>query len=113
MYEIPNKGVNLSTWNIENYKIIRKSDGNIRVDNEPLICYHFHGLKLYLNGTNRLRAYPITVFHIFIYKKCLEGLQDAYTVLQQHDPSWKYGTLPRLHILRIIKQRAFAYIRRK
>lgn len=41
---IQHKGVNLALWNIGNYQI-SQSDGQVMVDEQPLIFYHFHGLK--------------------------------------------------------------------
>jgi hypothetical protein len=38
------KGANLAPWNVSNYRI-RKDGGHIWVDEQPLIFFHFHGLK--------------------------------------------------------------------
>lgn len=44
VYSIEHKGANLAPWNVGNYKL-SKLRGKIRVDDEPLIFYHFHDLK--------------------------------------------------------------------
>jgi hypothetical protein len=43
---ISHKGVNLAPCNIANYRF-DVVDGQVRVDDDPLICYHFFGLKEY------------------------------------------------------------------
>ncbi|MFA6432636.1 MAG: hypothetical protein WCV82_02350 [Candidatus Paceibacterota bacterium] len=104
VYEIPDIGVNLGTWNIKNYKITRNVGGDLMIDDQPLICYHFHGLRLYLNKQNKVRAYPITVLHSGIYKPCIEALEKAYIGLMIVDPKWVYGTIARPSMLRLLKQ---------
>lgn len=42
---LPHKGVNLAPWNVANYELRQLADGQLMVDDEPLILYHFHGLK--------------------------------------------------------------------
>ena len=105
VYELEDRGVNLSTWNVNNYKITKVKDGKFLVDNEPLICFHFHGLKLYFNRKGHLRAYPITVFHTRIYNVCIDALQVAYDYIRTIDPQWSYGTVSQINILRVIKQK--------
>lgn len=41
---IAHKGANLAPWNIGNYRI-DLIDGQVVVDGEPLVFFHFHGLK--------------------------------------------------------------------
>ena len=41
---LANKGANLAMWNIANYRITRKAD-RVMVDDDPLIFFHFHGLR--------------------------------------------------------------------
>jgi hypothetical protein len=41
---ISHKGGNLASWNLENYTISVES-GRVLVDAEPLVFFHFHGLK--------------------------------------------------------------------
>jgi hypothetical protein len=103
--ELRDKGVNLSTWNIENYKITLSRTDGFFIDNDPLICYHFHGLKIYFDRAGRIQAYPITIFHKEIYRSCIAALQKAYTQLHTLDKTWVYGTSPRPDILRLVKQR--------
>jgi len=45
-YVIQHKGVNLMPCNIGNY-VISLKDKEVYVDDDPLICYHFFGLKGY------------------------------------------------------------------
>lgn len=107
--EMEEKGVNLGTWNLEKYKV-RKKDGVFFIDDEPLICFHFHGFIAYLGGGRGLRknatikAYPITVHHKTIYDIYIKELQKAYDEMLLADPEWKLGFAPPLSVLRIIKQ---------
>jgi hypothetical protein len=43
--EIGQKGVGLAPWNVANYQL-REVDGGVLVDSDPLINYHFHGLRI-------------------------------------------------------------------
>jgi len=42
--EVPHKGVNVATYNVNGYQITER-DGGIMVDDVPLVCYHFHRVR--------------------------------------------------------------------
>ncbi|MBI3442705.1 MAG: hypothetical protein HY007_02975 [Candidatus Sungbacteria bacterium] len=101
--EISEKGANLGTWNLERYTV-RKKRGEFYIDDEKLICYHFHGLVVYLEKHGILKPYPATVHQKEIYKIYLKELQKAYNEIIAVDPSWHYGFAGKLSLLRRIKQ---------
>ena len=41
---LQHKGVNLAPWNLDNYQIVSNAKG-IWVDEQPLVFFHFHGLR--------------------------------------------------------------------
>lgn len=108
--EITEKGINLGTWNLERYRISRKNK-NFFIDDEPLICYHFHGLIAYLKKNAIIKTYPITIHHKEIYGTYVQALQKAYDQILAVDPKWKLGFAPKLSFLRIIKQQITQKIR--
>jgi hypothetical protein len=68
---LDHKGVNVALWNLANYQI-GWNGMNVMVDEQPLICFHFHALKRIrswlfdLNCSDyQLRPSPIVVQRIF------------------------------------------------
>jgi putative methyltransferase (TIGR04325 family) len=50
---VEHKGVNLALWNVDNYRLDER-DGRVTVDDEPLIFYHFHGVRPKPDGSVEL-----------------------------------------------------------
>lgn len=78
---LQHKGVGLAPWNIGNYKL-SLTENRVMVDDQPLILYHFHGLKrlnerIYNLGFSEYkeRADHITKNHI--YKEYIKWLKYA------------------------------------
>ncbi len=94
VHVLENRGANVASWNIETYDRARW----------PLIFYHFHGLKIYMARTGRIKVYPVTVRDRRIYGPYLDALQTAYDKARGIDPSWSLGCAEPLDILRRIKQ---------
>lgn len=55
---IEHKGVNLALWNVDNYTLGEHQDA-VTVDGEPLIFYHFHGIRLLDDGSFDLWLPPL------------------------------------------------------
>ena len=46
---LSHKGANLAPWNLANYKV-RASAGQVWVDEQPLVFFHYHGLRQIVRG---------------------------------------------------------------
>src|SRR2546421_3029872 len=68
------KGANLAPWNIDNYGISVR-DGAVRVDDQPLIFFHFHLLKR-LGG--RLYEHDLAAYGVKPTKAILRGIYAPY-----------------------------------
>jgi len=109
VYEIPDKGINLATWNIFNWKITEKNS-QFFIDEDPLICYHFHRIKFYLEN-NHIKPVPIYVFHKKLYTLYLNKLQHALEFLLQKFNIWYFGFVKKPMIIRLWKQHLWAWFR--
>lgn len=71
-------GVNLAPYNLANYRITLREE-RILVDQSPLICFHFFGLKSYRGfifylSLNRYAAQPTRTLIVRIYEPYLQSL---------------------------------------
>jgi len=86
---IAHKGANLAPWNIGNFRI-GLVDGRVVVDGEPLIFFHFHGLRqlsrwlfdsgfhgyhVSMDKTTREKIYRPYVRLLHQYKQCINETQ--------------------------------------
>ncbi len=72
------KGANLAPWNVANYEL-RDEAGRIVVDGQPLIFFHFHGLKVLFAGVydSGLTLYKVRLKKVLrqrVYRTYLEEL---------------------------------------
>jgi len=72
-----NLGVGLAAWNVDGEEIIRSKDGFL-INGEPLIFFHFHGLKIYNHfiAKSGFSAYKTPVTNVLrdLYISYISGL---------------------------------------
>jgi len=88
---LTNKGFNTAPWNIGNYRI--RSDGrDVFLDDEPLVFFHFHGVRrgfryFYFGNHRRYRAPFSFVTRNRIYRPYIARLLLAEAALQEKLPA--------------------------
>ncbi len=111
VYEILDKGVNTGSWNLLNWKVAKKENGSFLIDEDPLICYHFHRIKFYIDG-NRVKLLPIYLYHKELYEIHIKQINEAWQALTAIFGEWSYGFAEKPNIFRLWKQMITAFIRR-
>lgn len=58
---LEHKGITVAPWNLESARIEAGASGTVRIETQPLICFHYHGLKhligpLYESGLRHYRV---------------------------------------------------------
>jgi hypothetical protein len=74
---IEHKGVNVAVWNAENY-VFEERGGQLLVDGEKLIFYHFHGLKLRPDGSLDVKVPPRHGAEGVLMRRIMEPYLDAF-----------------------------------
>lgn len=96
------KGAGLAPWNLSNYKL-RIQDGQVFVDSDPLVFYHFHALKvfsrsIYYSGLDLYGHTMSSVVKRGIYLPYIWELREVMKWLDQlasQDPVLNSLTCPR------------------
>lgn len=86
-------GAGVGPWNFSNYPV-KKVDGAIYIDNEPLVFYHFHQFQILSNGnTNYMssrysngRTPPHSIYEAYI-----EALNSSLSDIQELIPNFNKG----------------------
>jgi hypothetical protein len=78
---LQHKGVNVGPWNLAGHKIHRDDHG-LWVDEQPLICFHFHGLKALLRRVydpylEVYTARPARAIRHGIYRPYIQAVAEA------------------------------------
>jgi hypothetical protein len=93
VHELQHVGAGTGPWNYANYQI-REHEGQVWVDDVPLIFYHFHSYRLLVNG----RSIPMPEIYLKdapfpapIYQRYDRALSDALKTVRQVAPDWEWG----------------------
>ena len=79
---LEHKGANVAPWNLSNYHLSYHNGNMVTIDNQPLIFFHFHGLKKitswwYDPGWRNYRVRPSLLLHKRIYTPYIKALFDV------------------------------------
>jgi len=87
-------GVNVAPWNVNNYDLSISSAGSIVIGSEPLIFYHFQGMKLKKNAPSCLYGGNINLKNFVvenIYLPYLQELSKAYQLIREDFKNFESG----------------------
>jgi|GraSoiStandDraft_46_1057282.scaffolds.fasta_scaffold26171_2 hypothetical protein len=87
------KGGGLAPWNVSGYDI-REEGGKVFVDEDPLVFFHFHKVRLRVDGRYDWRAPGYVVpmqARELVYKPYLRALDEAKERVWAIDPSFGAG----------------------
>ena len=112
LFILPQKGSNLATWNIRNYKISQKN-GKVFVDEDALIFFHFASFRVYPKSNYRFFSYggptgefsysKISIANHLIYKPYAKAVYDALKEAKNVSLDFNYGLAKRPTILKQTK----------
>lgn len=100
-------GGDVAPWNLDEYKVSEIA-GNLKVNNQDLIFYHFHTFKLIAENKFQLHS----SFYSFdkktedlIYNPYLEEIKTIIREIKDIDSSFNYGYRPGETLIDVIKQK--------
>jgi hypothetical protein len=89
------KGINTARWNADNY-VFSETDDRFFCDDEPLIFYHFQGIRQRGDGDYLVQyprsAVPGSVLRERIYRPYLVAMRHESAALAAHFPDVTFGT---------------------
>lgn len=93
VHELQHVGAGTGPWNYANYRI-REEDGQVFVDDVPLVFYHFHSYRLLPDGKSIPMPSIYTQdapFPDCIYTRYDEALAAALATVRRIEPSYAFG----------------------
>lgn len=89
-------GGGVAPWNVQQYKIEQHDGEGITVDGVPLVFFHFHGYKHYLDGTHDLGNYRLSQAVInLLYRPYVHELSKAHSEITGVQPGFDRGRIAR------------------
>ncbi|MEO8856427.1 MAG: hypothetical protein ABI343_05490 [Burkholderiaceae bacterium] len=98
---LQHKGAGVAPWNFDRYQYGRLPNGNISVDEVPLVFYHFHQFQILANGKfDRLSAsYMDTQKEPEeVYLAYEDEMRRTIADVQQHMPGFAFGIKSVVHV---------------
>ena len=86
-------GGGLAPWNIDRHTL-RREDGRVLVDGEPLVFFHFHRVRMRVDGGYDWRApgyLGLGAAREVVYRPYLAALDEAKREVRRVDPSFSSG----------------------
>jgi hypothetical protein len=94
VHVLQHKGGGLAPWNVPNYDIASDGAGGVRVDDDPLVFFHYHRVTLRRRGTADWRppGYEIPD-HVFdlVYRPYLRACDEALRLIREVEPGFDAG----------------------
>jgi hypothetical protein len=90
------KGLNTAPWNVNSYRLSCRQ-GRVFVDDDPLLVYHFQGLKIYGARLYDLYAGPMQLpkdVTASIYRPIIHSLRESYEIIRTQVPGFRGCALP-------------------
>jgi hypothetical protein len=90
---LEHKGGGLAPWNITRYRV-HERDGQVYVDDDPLVFFHYHRVKLRTRGAHAWEppGYPISDHdRRLVYDPYLAQLDAALKLIRTVEPGFKGG----------------------
>jgi hypothetical protein len=114
VHVLQHKGGGLAPWNISQYEV-RMDDGRLMADDDPAIFFHYHGLRLRLDGRHRLAppAYLLSadVRRLF-YDPYVAALERAAAAVRAVAPGLTAGFEPPARWHERLRERQIAVVER-
>lgn len=85
-------GGGVAPWNVQQYMLRQNDCGGLEVDGLPLVFFHFHGYKHYLDGVHDLGNFRLDRSIVdLLYRPYIQNLVKAYSEIVSIDPEFNRG----------------------
>jgi hypothetical protein len=97
---LKNIGAGVAPWNIDSYDF-QCEDGKLKVNNFPIIFYHYHSYARHKNGNHDLGNYKLNNNVIrYIYGAYVNSIRQSESVVQDFNRDFKYRRVIKRSIIR-------------
>ncbi len=118
VHVLHHEGGGLAPWNVSQYRV-RERDGEVWVDEVPLVFFHYHRVEMRLSGRHAWRP---PGYHVprsarrLVYRPYLQALEEALAEIRAVEPGFERGLeeTPPLHVrINVARGRLGQAVRRR